>query len=78
MSMPADNPGVIVPPPLIPLAALALGLLLDWLLPAYVLWLLLSFGTRMVLGGALVAAGVGLIVIAGDLFSRAKTNIPPW
>lgn len=75
---PADNPGVIVAPPIIPLAALLLGLLLDWLLPAYVLWLLLSFWTRMVLGGALVAAGIGLILIAGDLFSRARTNIPPW
>jgi len=29
-----DNPGVIAPPPLLAAAAIVLGLLLDWLLPA--------------------------------------------
>ena len=37
-----DTAGVIAPPPLIALAAVVLGLALDWLLPAYVLTVLLS------------------------------------
>ena len=39
-----DNPGVIAPPPLIGLAVIVGGLLLDWLLPAYVLTVLLLAG----------------------------------
>ena len=39
-----DTAGVIAPPPLMLAAAIVLGLLLDWLLPAYVLTVLLSFG----------------------------------
>ena len=38
-----DTAGVIAPPPLIALAAVVLGLLLDWLMPAYVLTVLLTF-----------------------------------
>jgi hypothetical protein len=36
-----DIPGIIVPPPLIALAAVLIGLLLDWLVPVYVLATLL-------------------------------------
>lgn len=73
-----DNPNVIVLPPLIPLAALLLGLLLDWLIPGYFLYVFLTFSERMVLGGILVAIGLALIVAGGHYFSLAKTNIPPY
>jgi hypothetical protein len=35
-----DTAGVIAPPPLIALAAVLIGVALDWLLPAYVLTVL--------------------------------------
>lgn len=78
MSATRDNPGVIAPPPLIALAAVILGLAFDWLLPAYVLSVLLSIGTRILLGGELIAAGVALIVIAMKAFRAAGTHVEPW
>ena len=51
-----DNPGVIVFPPLIPLAALLLGLLLDWLAPGYFLRVFLTIDERLFLGGEKCAA----------------------
>ena len=73
-----DNPGVIAPPPLIALATLALGLLLDWLLPAYVLTVLLSFWTRAVIAVLLLAAGAALGFSGVRMFQARKTNVPPW
>jgi protein-S-isoprenylcysteine O-methyltransferase Ste14 len=72
-----DNPGVIVLPPLIPVAALVLGLLLDWLMPGYFLRVFLTLGERLFLGGVLFAVGLALILVGGHRFSIAKTNIPP-
>jgi protein-S-isoprenylcysteine O-methyltransferase Ste14 len=73
-----DSPGVLVLPPLIPLAALLLGLLLDWLVPGYFLRVFLSFDERLFLGGVLFIVGLVLIVTGGHYFSLAKTNIPPY
>lgn len=73
-----DIPNVIVLPPLIPLAALGLGLLLDWLIPGYFLRVFLTFGERLVLGGILFAVGLALMIGGGHYFSLAKTNIPPY
>ncbi len=73
-----DIPNVIVLPPLIPLAALLLGLLLDWLLPGYFLHVFLTFDERLFLGGVLFIVGLVLIVTGGHYFSLAKTNIPPY
>jgi hypothetical protein len=53
-----DNAGVIAPPPLIALAAVVLGLALDWLLPAFVLRVLLSWPERIVIAVVLIAAGL--------------------
>src|SRR5689334_22986108 len=73
-----DIPNVLVLPPLIPLAALALGLLLDWLMPGYFLRAFLTFDERLFLCLALVAVGVALFVAGGHYFTLAKTNIPPY
>jgi protein-S-isoprenylcysteine O-methyltransferase Ste14 len=73
-----DNPGVIVLPPLIPFAALLLGLLLDWLVPGYFLRVFLTFDERLFLGGVLLAVGVTLFVMGGHNFKLAETNIEPW
>ena len=56
--------GVIAPPPLIALAAVVLGLALDWLMPAYVVSVLLSLTERIIIGAMLIAAGGALAIPA--------------
>ncbi|MBI3702395.1 MAG: isoprenylcysteine carboxylmethyltransferase family protein [Rhizobiales bacterium] len=78
MSETRDNAGVIAPPPLLALAAVVIGLALDWLLPAYVLSVLLTMSDRIVIGALLIAAGLGLAVSALGLFRSAGTHAEPW
>jgi protein-S-isoprenylcysteine O-methyltransferase Ste14 len=73
-----DNAGVIAPPPLLALAAIVLGLLLDYVAPAYLLDVLLSWGTRIILGLELIAAGLALIIVARRTFHTAGTRVEPW
>lgn len=75
---PSDSAGVIAPPPLLALTAILLGLLLDWLLPAYLLTMLLSWGTRILLGVELMAAGIALVIVAERAFRAAGTEVKPW
>ena len=74
----ADHAGVIAPPPLLLLIAVLLGLVLDWLLPAYMLGVLLSWGTRILLGVELMVAGVALATLAERAFRAAGTEVRPW
>ncbi len=73
-----DIPGVIAPPPLIAVAAVAIGLTLDWLFPAYLLTVLLAFETRIVIGILLIVAGVALALSARNTFVRSGTNVNPY
>ena len=73
-----DNPGVIAPPPLIALAAVLLGLALDWLLPAYVLTVLLWWPARVAIAVVLFAAGGGFAMPAMRGFRSAGTHVEPW
>jgi protein-S-isoprenylcysteine O-methyltransferase Ste14 len=73
-----DTAGVIAPPPLIALAAVLLGLALDWLLPAYLLTVLLSWPERIVIAVVLIAAGAGLAIPAMRGFRSAGTHVEPW
>ena len=73
-----DSVGVIAPPPLIALAAVVLGLALDWLLPAYLLTVLLSWPERIVIGIVLIGAGAGLAIPAMRGFRSAGTHVEPW
>lgn len=69
-----DNAGVKVPPPLVFLAALLIGLWWDspWLLGQ-------SAGIVPTIVGAIIAlAGAGLILIGSRGHSQAKTNVEPW
>lgn len=72
-----DTAGVIAPPPLLFLAALALAFGLQWLLPlglggALTAWLRLPLGF-----GLLVAAGLGAgLALRG--FRRLRTPAEPW
>jgi protein-S-isoprenylcysteine O-methyltransferase Ste14 len=72
-----DNPGVVTIPPLVPLAALLIGLALDWLLPLHILSVL-NFWPRLILALVLTGAGIALELFAGHIFDKAGTNIPPW
>ena len=69
-----DIPGVIAPPPLIYLAGLGIGFILEALLPGASL----SGALRWVLGGALLIAGVALMGWWVASFRRADTPMPPW
>jgi hypothetical protein len=62
MDEPRDTPGVIAPPPLIALAALVLGLALDWFVPPFILRGLFGFWARLVLGGILITAGLAMAI----------------
>jgi protein-S-isoprenylcysteine O-methyltransferase Ste14 len=73
-----DTAGVIAPPPLIALAAVLVGLALDWLAPAYVVSLLLSLQTRIALGLLLIVLGLLLAFGGMRSFVRAKTNVNPY
>ena len=73
-----DTAGVIAPPPLLALAVVVLGLALDWLMPAYVLSVLLTLSERIAIAVLLIAAGAGLAVPAMRGFRSAGTHVEPW
>jgi len=73
-----DTAGVIAPPPLLALAAIVFGLLLDGLFPAYVLTVLLDFDDRILIAIVLALAGAALAVPAVLAFRRAGTHVEPW
>jgi protein-S-isoprenylcysteine O-methyltransferase Ste14 len=69
-----DIPGVIAPPPLIYLGGLAIGFLLEALLPGASLPGVLRWGV----GGLLLAAALGLLGWWRSSFRRADTPLPPY
>lgn len=73
-----DTAGVIAPPPLLALAAVVFGLLLDGLFPAYVLTVLMTFEQRLIGGLVLFAAAAGLGIPAVLAFRGAGTHVEPW
>jgi protein-S-isoprenylcysteine O-methyltransferase Ste14 len=73
-----DTAGVIAPPPLLALAAVVFGLLLDGLFPAYLLGALLPGGQHRLIGVVLIAAGAGLAIPAMRAFRHAETPVEPW
>jgi protein-S-isoprenylcysteine O-methyltransferase Ste14 len=70
--------GVIAPPPLLALAVVVLGLALDWLMPAYLLAVLLTLSERIVIGVILMATGFALAFPARSAFVSAGTHVKPW
>lgn len=73
-----DTAGVIAPPPLIALAVVVVGVAFDWLMPAYVLTLLLPLVWRIIIGVVLMAVGLALVFPARGAFVSAGTNVKPW
>ena len=78
MTTKPDTAGVIAPPPLLALAAVVFGLLLDGLFPAYVLTVLLDFSDRIAVALVLVAGGAAQPNPAILAFRRAGTHVEPW
>ena len=68
--MSEDTPRVVVPPPLIFLGLLLLGLSVDREEP--------TMSIPLVVGALLVALGAAVIAIALGLFRRSKTRAEPW
>ncbi len=78
-----ETAGVIAPPPLIYLAGLGVGFVLEAILPGAALADLVSSdglatALRWVLGGLLLVAGIGLMAWWAMSFRRAETPMPPW
>jgi protein-S-isoprenylcysteine O-methyltransferase Ste14 len=71
-----DVPGVIVFPPLIPLAVLLVGGFLDWLFPLSLL-APVPLPVRIVVGLALFALGLTSAVLGSRNFVRIGTNVNP-
>jgi hypothetical protein len=72
-----DTAGVIAPPPLLALAAVVFGLLLDGLFPAYVLTVLLTLAQRIEIAVPLFAIAAALGVPAVLAFRKAGTHVEP-
>jgi len=70
--------GVIVPPPLIALGAIILGMLLDWLVPAYVLSAVLTRNGRIVISVLLIASGMALALAGCGTFVWFGTHVNPY
>ena len=73
-----DTAGVIAPPPLIALATLVLGLLLDWLFPIGVVGTMLRGIPRYGVAAILVLLGGYIIARAKRLFEQRGTAVKPW
>jgi len=69
-----DTAGVIAPPPLIYLAGLALGFVIETLLPG----VSLPGGLRWAGGGVLALAGAALLASFNTAFTRKGTAVEPW
>ncbi len=68
-----DTAGVIAPPPLIYLAALLVGLAIDYVWPAA----FLPATVQYIAGGTLIVAGLAVALTATRLFTKAGTNFRP-
>jgi protein-S-isoprenylcysteine O-methyltransferase Ste14 len=71
-----DNPGVLVFPPLIPLANLLLGIALGWVAPLGVL-ARLPQAPRIAAGGLTCLIGLAMMIAARREFRRGGTNAVP-
>jgi protein-S-isoprenylcysteine O-methyltransferase Ste14 len=71
-----DSPNVIIFPPLIPLAVLVVGMVLDFFIPLGLLAHILFLG-RIVVGAVAFVVGLGMVIGANRIFQRVGTNTRP-
>jgi protein-S-isoprenylcysteine O-methyltransferase Ste14 len=74
----SDIAEVWLPPPLLAAITLAIGFLLDWMFPVFVLTVLMTYSMRIAAGLVLMAAGGTLAIVAERQFHRLGTPVPPW
>ena len=72
----ADNPDVVIRPPRLYLAALILGLLIEFILPSSLLDLNWLEPHQRIIGAAIAACGFVLLSLCMMEFRRAGTNVP--
>jgi len=77
MSDEKDVPGVIVFPPLIPLAVIVVGVPIDWLLLPLRFLEAIPLALRGVVGAGLVALGFASAIMGVKTFKRIGTNTNP-
>ena len=70
---PSDIPNVLILPPLLYGVALAVGFLLQWIVPRPIL----SSNARYWVGGVLLASGVFLAIWGRRVMEQAGTNVNP-
>jgi protein-S-isoprenylcysteine O-methyltransferase Ste14 len=73
-----DVAGVIAPPPLLFALFLAIGLLLDWLLPGRLWPIALAWPWRLAAGLVPILAGALLAIAAERRFRAVGTDVRPW
>jgi len=71
-----DRPDILVFPPLVPLAVLLLGLLLQWLAPLGLLAQIAPLA-RHILGILAFVGGMALVIVANRFFQSIGTNTRP-
>jgi protein-S-isoprenylcysteine O-methyltransferase Ste14 len=71
-----DTPSVVIFPPLIPLAVLVVGVILNFLMPLGLLAHVLFLG-RMVVGAIIFIVGIGMVVAANRIFQQIGTHARP-
>lgn len=71
-----DNPNVIIFPPMLLLATIIAGIVLDWLIPIGLSDVVPRW-PRMIAGGILFVLGASMPITARRAFHEAETNIRP-
>jgi len=71
-----DTPTVLIFPPLIPLSALVVGVVLNFFMPLGLLVHVLFLG-RIVVGAIAFVVGTGMVIGANRIFQRIGTNVRP-
>jgi protein-S-isoprenylcysteine O-methyltransferase Ste14 len=71
-----DHPDVVVYVPVLLLATIALGVILDWFLPIGILTKLAGI-PRLVAGAALLVLGLSVLATVNKAFNAAGTSIRP-
>jgi protein-S-isoprenylcysteine O-methyltransferase Ste14 len=69
-----DSAHVRIPPPIIVLLNVFLGILLNWIWPIQII----EGKIGWVLGPILISVGVGTMIFCSRAFRKAKTNVEPW
>lgn len=74
---PADRPGVLIFPPVLPIGGLLLGLILEQFFPIAAKADWLPFALRMSLGPGLLVVGVAFMAGARGAMMKAGTHVHP-